>query len=67
MVEKQRVITSYSIHYTKLYENGTIIRENKVTFSDTEISMLDLPPATYFLKLADDGKDVKVFKIIKTR
>lgn len=51
-----------------LYDiNGTIIRENKVTFSDTEISMLDLPPATYFLKLADNGKDVKVFKIIKTR
>jgi hypothetical protein len=32
----------------------------------TEISTADLPPATYFLRITDQDKPIKSFKIVKT-
>jgi hypothetical protein len=56
----------YQNLYFHLYDlNGKIIQENKVTLSDTKISMTGLPPATYFLKVTDNQKEVKTFKIVK--
>lgn len=49
-----------------LYDiNGKIIQESKINVSETKISMTDLPPATYFLKVTENQKEVKTFKIIK--
>jgi len=38
-----------------------------VTNSKTPISLESLAPELYFLKLTDDNKEIKVFKIIKTK
>jgi hypothetical protein len=45
--------------------NGVLIRENKIESNETEISMDNLVPAIYFLKISLDNKELKVFKIIK--
>jgi hypothetical protein len=56
----------YQNLYFHLYDlNGKIIQENKVAQSETKISMTDLPPSTYFLKVTDNQKEVKTFKIVK--
>ena len=49
-----------------LYDiNGKMIQESKINVSETKISMTDLPPATYFLKVTVNQKEVKTFKIVK--
>lgn len=49
-----------------LYDiNGKMIQECKINVSETKISMTDLPPATYFLKVTENQKEVKTFKIVK--
>ena len=45
--------------------NGQLLQNKKTEGSETIISMADLVPATYFLKVTDNTKEVKVFKIIK--
>jgi len=45
--------------------NGSMIRSAKVTSTETSISMSDLIPSTYFLRILVNKKEVKSFKIIK--
>jgi hypothetical protein len=45
--------------------DGALIRENKIESNETEISMDNLVPAIYFLKISLDNSEIKVFKIIK--
>ena len=52
-----------SFHFYDI--NGKIIQESKINVSETKISMTDLPPATYFLKVTENQKEVKTFKIVK--
>ncbi len=50
----------------QLYDiNGKILENKKIESNETTISMVDLLPATYFLRVTDDFKKVKTFKIIK--
>jgi len=45
-----------------------LIRDKKAHFAntnETSISMQDCLPATYILKITDDKKELKTFKIIK--
>ena len=50
----------------ELYDiNGKLLQDNKTEGTETIISMANLAPATYFLKVTDNTKEVKVFKIIK--
>lgn len=49
-----------------LYDiNGILIKDNKVEGNETNISMQNLFPATYFLKVTDNNKVIKTFKIVK--
>jgi hypothetical protein len=49
-----------------LYDmNGVQLQDKKVLGEETEISLENLYPAIYFLKLLKDNKEVKVFKIVK--
>ena len=45
--------------------NGKLLQNKKTEGSETIISMSDFVPATYFLKVTDNKKEIKVFKIIK--
>ena len=50
----------------QLYDiTGTLIESKKITSSIETIDMENLPTATYFLKVAENNKEVKTFKIIK--
>jgi hypothetical protein len=50
----------------QLYDvNGSILQDNKIEGQETNISMLNLKPSVYFLKVTDNKKVVKTFKIIK--
>ena len=44
---------------------GKLIESKKIKSSIETIDMENLPTATYFLKVADNNKEVKTFKIIK--
>lgn len=45
--------------------NGTLIQEMKVRSDVTEISMNNLAPSIYFLRVIRNKKELKTFKIIK--
>ena len=45
--------------------NGNVLLSNKVELNETNTSMQNFIPATYFLKLIQGNKDIKTFKIIK--
>lgn len=46
-------------------ENGKLFENKKVEGSETQIGLSDLAIAAYFLKIRENNKDIKIFKIIK--
>jgi hypothetical protein len=44
---------------------GRLLKINKVTENETTIDMVRFSAGTYFLKITDNNRDVKTFKIIK--
>ena len=57
-VKSQCIASLYDI-------NGSLLRTIKIEGQETIISMQNLFPATYFLKITDNKKVIKTFKIIK--
>lgn len=52
--------------YYRLYDiKGRLIQEMKVEGEETEISMYNLVPSIYILKVIKNKKELKTFKIIK--
>ncbi len=50
----------------KLYDiTGKLFQSKKVEGSETQIPMGDVMPGTYILKITDNNKEAKTFKIIK--
>jgi hypothetical protein len=50
----------------KLYDiNGNLIENQNVTGKETQITMENRVSGTYFIKVTDNNKDLKTFKIIK--
>lgn len=50
----------------QLYDlGGKLLEKNKIQGSETNISMQSLMPSTYFLRILDKDKVIKIFKIIK--
>lgn len=50
----------------ELYDNiGKILKRRKMISSSETIGMENLPSAIYFLKVSNNNKEVKTFKIIK--
>ncbi len=61
-------IENYTIDklFFQLYStNGKLIENTKLTGSETKIDMSNLNTAVYFLKIIQNNKEVKIFKIIK--
>ena len=46
--------------------SGKLLETIKIAGNQTSIVMSNLLPATYFLKITDNKKEIKTFKIIKT-
>jgi hypothetical protein len=50
----------------QLYDmNGILIQNEKITGRESIIVMGNLSSATYFVKVTDENKELKIFKIIK--
>ena len=50
----------------QLYDmQGKLLQSEKITGNQTSIVMSNLVPATYFVKVVQESKEVKTFKIIK--
>jgi hypothetical protein len=50
----------------ELYDiNGSLLQSNEIVGKETVIQTGNLSPAAYYLKVSDDQKEVKTFKIIK--
>ena len=61
-------ITNYAIEnldYLLFDISGRIISQQKITFEETAISMENLSAGNYLLQIAENGKTLKTFKIIK--
>jgi len=51
----------------QLYDmNGKLLQSEIITGNQTSIVMSNFIPATYFVKIVQESKEVKTFKIIKT-
>ncbi len=47
--------------------NGRIFERNKLEGYETNIDMSGLASGTYFIRILEDNKEIKTFKIIKTQ
>ena len=54
-----------SLSYKLFDANGKLLESKKVTGYETIISIANLLPSPYFLKVIDNQKEIKTFKIIK--
>ncbi|MDD4148633.1 MAG: T9SS type A sorting domain-containing protein [Bacteroidales bacterium] len=50
----------------QLYDmQGKLLKNEKITCSETSVVMSNLVPATYFVKVIQGNKEIKTFKIMK--
>jgi len=64
-INASALLSIQSMEY-RLYDmNGNLLEKKKLTGKETAISMEKLLPASYFLKITDNQKEIKIFKIIK--
>jgi len=54
-----------NLHFQLYDMSGKLLRSEKITGNQTSIVMSNLVPATYFVKVIQNNKEVKTFKIIK--
>jgi hypothetical protein len=54
-----------NMSYRLFDNNGKLIQDVKVESEETEISMYNLVPSIYFLRVIKNKKELKTFKIIK--
>lgn len=55
--------TSYQLYDV----NGEMLKSKQITSSQTRISMSGLTPAIYFVKIYQEGKEGKTFKVVKNQ
>ena len=68
MLNQQGASTSLSIQSMlyQLYDiQGKVLQNQKITGYRTSIDMNNLVPSTYFVKVIQENKAVKTFKVIK--
>ena len=54
-----------NLQYMVFDINGKLLQTIKATGGETQIQTSELVPANYFVKILDNKKEIKVFKIIK--
>jgi hypothetical protein len=56
-----------SQYIAKLYDmSGKLLQSEKIIENKANINLSNLVPATYFVKITNENKELKIFKIIKT-
>ncbi|OFX16294.1 MAG: hypothetical protein A2033_16965 [Bacteroidetes bacterium GWA2_31_9] len=64
-VDASTTLNILSMSYQLYDMNGKLLENEKITEKNTNISLGEFVPATYFLKVVEGNKKVKTFKIIK--
>ena len=64
-VDASTSLSTQSMEYQLFDINGKLLENKKVEDDETSIVMSNLVPATYFLKIIQNNKEIKTFKIIK--
>lgn len=54
-----------NLHFQLYDMSGKLLQNQKIISSQTNIVMNNLVPATYFIKVIQENKEVKTFRIIK--
>ena len=54
-----------NLHYQLFDLNGRLIANEKITTESTTLSIEQYPSAVYLLKVVENNKEIKTFKIIK--
>jgi hypothetical protein len=54
-----------NLSYQLYRSDGKLLQNKEIQSKETSVSMKDLTPGTYILKLAENRKAIKTFKIIK--
>lgn len=62
---KVEIYDSGNWSYLLYNMSGKLLESKNLTGNNTTITMSNLAPTTYFLKVTDNQKEVKTFKIIK--
>ena len=55
-----------NLQYQVFDINGKLLQTVQATGQETKIETNNLVPANYFVKVLDDSREIKIFKIIKT-
>jgi hypothetical protein len=64
--ETQSFASASPKYMMSLYDmNGKLLENTKIESNETSIGMSNLVPAIYFLKVTQNNKEIKSFKIIK--
>jgi hypothetical protein len=58
-------LDALKLAYQLYDQNGKLLQSEKITGNETSIAMRNIVPATYFVKVKNENKEVKTFKIIK--
>ncbi|MDD4490443.1 MAG: T9SS type A sorting domain-containing protein [Paludibacter sp.] len=66
-IDASATLTIQSMMYQLYDMQGKHLQSQKITGFQTSIAMGNLVPATYFVKIVQDNKEVKIFKIIKNK
>jgi hypothetical protein len=64
-IDASAKLSIQSLSYQLFDVSGKLLETKKVEGSETSIAMGSLVPATYFLKVIQNNKEIKTFKIIK--
>lgn len=64
-VDASTTLSIQSMTYQLYDMQGKLLQSEKLTGSQTDIIMSNLVPGTYFVKVIQGSKEVKIFKIIK--
>ncbi len=54
-----------NISYRLFDMNGKLIKSGRITGPETSVNMQKLLPSVYFVRVMENSKEIKVFKIIK--
>lgn len=65
LILKVQYIEHASLQFQLYDVNGKRLQSGKIAGHETEIVMDNLLPATYFVKVIQDNKELKILKIIK--
>jgi hypothetical protein len=54
-----------NMNYQLFSANGELLQNNKIESTETSVDLRNLSSSTYYLKVIDETKEVKVFKVLK--